>query len=561
VPSQAVQINITLNDWTAVSPLLVIAASILLLLVVDMILPPQHKVWLARLALLGVVGAGFSTVVVAVAGAKPGFGGMVVADAFAAYTNLTLLAGVALTILVSSSYIRRIHVLASGEYYALILASTLGMMLLASGAHFMVQFLGLGLLSLGLYILAGFTTDRAISREAALKYFLLSSFATAFFLYGVAFLYGASGTTSLSGPLTSSFGDRSLFLQVGLGLVAVGLGFKVSAVPFHMWTPDVYQGAPAPVTLFMAVGTKAAAFAAIFRIFNGAFSDSAASWQPILWLMAVLTMIAGNLLALRQSELKRMLAYSSVAHAGYILVGVVTNTPQSVAASLYYLAVYTAMNAGAFAVLAAVERSNGRGTTLAELRGLATRKPVAAAALGLFLFSLTGIPPLAGFFSKLAIFTAAAQTQVALTVIGLAMSAVSAYYYLRVAVALYAPLAPTVLSAAQGDDEDDAGGVTLLEEMTAVAPTFSLNEPVPLARSGTAVLEAPPTLKENALQLRSGMATQVQPASIVSSPEDGGIVQGPLYIALGLAAAGTLLLGFLVGPMLDAALRAAQSLR
>ncbi len=437
--------NITESDWYAIGAPLILAATILLVLLADL-LPAVKRGALAALALLGVVAAiVYTTIQWPINPLGGAMGGQVRADDFAWYLTITVLVGGGLALLVSADYIERINLARPGEYYALMLAAIMGMVLLATAQHFMTAFLGLELLSLALYILAGFAAGRGISKEAGLKYFMLSSFATAFLLYGIALLYGATGKTGfpdIAAVLAAGNNLRggATLLLVGAGLVAAGLGFKVSAVPFHMWTPDVYEGSPAPVSLLMSIGTKTAAFAALISVFNGALTSIVSGWLPVLWTMAALTMIGGNLLALAQSNLKRLLAYSSVAHAGYILVAVVANSQQGVTAALYYLTAYTVMNGGAFAVAAALERADGSGTDLTSLRGLAARRPGMAATLAICLLSLTGIPPLAGFFGKLTIFAAAFQSGHAeLAIIGVLMSAVSAYYYLRIVAALYQP--------------------------------------------------------------------------------------------------------------------------
>jgi NADH-quinone oxidoreductase subunit N len=467
--NNALTINISDQDWQAVGPALILAGTILLVMLADL-LPAVKRGALAGLALLGVAAAIVYTIVVLPLNLPQGaFGGMVRADDFAFYLSITVLVGGGLALLVSADYIPRTNLARPGEYYALMLSAVLGMVLLATAQHFMTAFLGLELLSLALYILAGFAAGRGISREAGLKYFMLSSFATAFLLYGIALLYGATGKTGfpdIGAALTvgSHLRGGATLLLVGAGLVAAGLGFKVSAVPFHMWTPDVYEGSPAPVSLLMSIGTKTAAFAAMISVFNGALASIASSWLPVLWSMAVLTMIGGNLLALAQTNLKRLLAYSSVAHAGYILVGVVANSRAGVTAAIYYLAAYTMMNAGAFAAAAALERADGSGTDLAGLRGLAARRPGVAASLAICLLSLTGIPPLVGFFGKLTIFSAAFQSGHAeLAIIGVLMSAVSAFYYLRILAALYQPsFTPPQLTASAD------GGSVLPEETTSL---------------------------------------------------------------------------------------------
>src|SRR5439155_1911595 len=296
----------------------------------------------------------------------------------------------------SFAYLEREQLLAP-EYYVLLLFATLGAMVMAAGSDLMVIFLGLELMSVAVYVLAGFDRRRARSAEAALKYFLLGAFASGFLLYGIALVYGATATTNfaLIGAQVSIDGT-SIMLLIGLALLIVGFGFKVAAVPFHMWAPDVYDGAPTPVTAFMATAVKAAAFAALFRLLNSAFAGVAV-WHDILWWLAAITMIGGNLFALGQRSLKRMLAYSSVAHAGYLLVAVTAGGPQGGSAALFYLAVYSVMNLGAFGVLALLGREQEERVRLSDLAGLGARHPALALAMTLFMLSLGGIPPTAGF--------------------------------------------------------------------------------------------------------------------------------------------------------------------
>ncbi len=329
-----------------------------------------------------------------------------------------------------------------GPYYALILLASAGMIAMAKGNDFLIIFLGLEIFSLALYILSGYNRRDARSAEASLKYFLLGAFASGFFLYGIALIYGATGTTNLTqisqgmAPLSVTLPFAPL-LPIGIGLLLVGYGFKVALVPFHQWTPDVYQGAPTSVTAFMSVATKTAAFASLIRVL-GSFVSYDRPWLIGLAVLAVLTMTIGNLAALRQTSLKRMLAYSSIAQAGYVLVGLATGTAQGAQASLYYLLVYTFMNLGAFAVLLAVQRREENDVSIERMAGLSSRQPALAVLMAIFMFALTGIPPLAGFFGKLYVFGAAVQSgMVWLAIIAVINSAIAAFYYLRVTVSMF----------------------------------------------------------------------------------------------------------------------------
>jgi NADH-quinone oxidoreductase subunit N len=407
-------------------------------------------------------------------------------DDFSLFFKWVFLAGLVVTILISSRFLSARsgdrHTVV-GEYYALLMLSTVGMMFVAGAKDLLIVFLGIETFSIALYVLAGFARARLMSNEAALKYFLLGAFATGFMLYGIALVYFAVGTTRLPDILTrltdsnghALNGAPDAVLYGGIGLILIGLGFKAALVPFHQWTPDVYEGSPTPVTAFMAVGAKAAAFAALLRVLPGAFATPGmiANWFHILLVMAVLTMTVGNLIALGQESLKRMLAYSSIAHAGYLLVGLLAvgsalhasgtastmvggaNSAESsdllsaAAGVIFYLAVYAVMNLGAFAVLVSLENArNAQGDPnfdsedanilVNDVRGLAWRQPAAAAALTVFLFSLAGIPPTAGFFGKLYIFQSAiGQGMVGLVIVGVINTVISVYYYLRPVVAIY----------------------------------------------------------------------------------------------------------------------------
>jgi NADH-quinone oxidoreductase subunit N len=329
-----------------------------------------------------------------------------------------------------------------GEYYPLLLFTVSGMMLMSLAGDLIVVFVALELLSLPLYVLTGFARPKPESEEGAMKYFLLGAFASGFLVYGIALIFGATGTTNLAGIAAELSGGAGLLL-VGAVLVLVGLGFKVAAVPFHMWTPDVYQGAPSAVVAFMSVGAKAGGFAALLRVFIAALPDLAAAWAPLTIALAALTMTWGNVAAIVQGNIKRMLAYSSIAHAGYILMalpaaGVRAVAPGAVSAALFYLFAYLFSNLGAWGVVLAVERIEGGGLQIDDYAGLSRRRPGLALAMGLFMLSLTGLPPTVGFVGKFFIFRAALDAgQIGLAVVGVLTSVVSAYYYLRVVVVMY----------------------------------------------------------------------------------------------------------------------------
>ena len=375
---------------------------------------------------------------------------MLAADDFRWVADWVLIGAAILTVLVSFAYLEREQLLAP-EYYVLLVFGTLGMMLMAAGADLMVIFLGLELMSVAVYVLAGIDRRRARSAEAALKYFLLGAFASGFLLYGIALVYGATGSTNLGliGGQVSVTGRPSAMLLIGIALLIVGFGFKIAAVPFHMWAPDVYDGAPTPVTAFMATGVKAAAFAALFRVLYQGFGHISA-WHDMVYWLAIVTMIGGNLFALGQRSLKRMLAYSSVAHAGYLLVAVSAGGPSGTSAFLVYVVAYTLMTVGAFAVLAAKGRAGESEVTIDDLSGMATSRPWMAFALAICMLSLLGFPGTAGFIGKWYILIAAtSEGQNLLAAVLVLTSVVSAGYYLPVIMAMY--MKPEPIAAAHVD--------------------------------------------------------------------------------------------------------------
>jgi NADH-quinone oxidoreductase subunit N len=370
-----------------------------------------------------------------------GFSDMVVADDFASFFKVVFGVICLLTILISIGYTRQQHV-GTGEYYALILFSTLGMMLMASGTNLLTIFLGLETMSISIYVLAGIMRDDPKSIESAMKYFILGAFATGFFLYGVALIYGSTGSFNLkeiaSYISASGSAGRSPLLIIGIALLTIGFGFKIATVPFHMWTPDVYEGAPTSITAFMATGVKAAAFAGLVRVFYSALSPFQSDWTAIMWLLAVATMTVGNLVAISQSNIKRMLAYSSIAHAGYILVAFTAGNDLGTSSILFYLLAYAFMNIGAFTIVILLGKKGEENTLITDYAGIGFKYPLLAAAMAIFMLSLAGIPPLAGFMGKFYIFSAAVKAKFYwLAVIGVLNSALSVYYYLRVTVFMY----------------------------------------------------------------------------------------------------------------------------
>ena len=368
------------------------------------------------------------------------FHGSLAMDDYAVFFETVIIIATAVTVAMSLQYAADAG-LAGAEYYALVLFAALGMMLMAAAGDLIIIFLGLETMSIAVYALAGFNRRDPKSNEAAIKYFLLGAFSTGFLLYGIALIYGAAGTIRLE-PIRASLASgisANPLLLLGLGLMLIGFGFKVAAVPFHMWTPDAYEGAPTPVTAFMAVGVKLAAFAGFLRIFMANLGAISTEWTGVLWMLAVLTMTTGNVIALVQNNIKRMLAYSAIAHAGYVIVGMAAGPSHGAGgAILFYLLAYAFTNLGAFAVVVALERSGEPHDAIADYRGLAREHPGLAAAMALCLLSLTGVPPLAGFVGKFYIFAAALNGGLVwLVVIAVLNSVVSAYYYVAVIVAMY----------------------------------------------------------------------------------------------------------------------------
>ena len=429
-------------DFYVLLPLIILIVWASALLLVDLFIPKERKWLTAMLAAFGLaLTLGFT--LSQLGRENTGFNNMVVLDGFSIFVNALLLLTGLLGVALAYGYINRMG-LERGEYYILMLFSISGMMLMAQAADLIVVFLALELLSLPLYVLSAFARTKVDSEEAGLKYFLLGAFSSGFVLYGIALVYGATGSTALSGIVAAaSAGTSSLLLTIGAGLILVGLGFKVAAVPFHMWTPDVYQGAPTAVTAFMAAGAKIAGFAALLRVFSIAFSSISTDLTPVIWALSALTMIVGNLIAISQSDIKRMLAYSSIAHAGYILMAFVPYgnpdvAPVSIAAGLFYLVAYAITNFGTWGVVIAMEQAEGRGLAISDYAGLGKKYPALAAAMTVFMLSLIGFPPTLGLVGKFYLFRAVLSGgYIGLAIIGVITSLISAYYYLRVVVTMY----------------------------------------------------------------------------------------------------------------------------
>jgi NADH-quinone oxidoreductase subunit N len=429
----------TSAEYFRVLPEIILSlAGVLIMLLEAVFTRDEQKKIFGPLSIVALIAA----MVAAIAAAgDPGaaFSGMLIIDGFASFFRV-LVAGIGIVaILSSTAYLQREN-MPGGEYYALILFGIVGQFVMVTANELIMIFIGLEISSIASYVLAGYLRDDPRNNESALKYFLLGSFATAFLLYGVAWIYGITGSTNLDhirSALQTSAPPLAL-AGAAAALMFVGFGFKISVVPFQVWAPDVYQGAPAPVSGFLSVGPKAAAFAILLRVFMTAFGPIASRWEPIVWACALATMIVGNFAAIQQTNIKRMLAYSSIAHAGYVLVAVTAHSGTGSAAAMFYLAAYAFTNLGAFAVVTYFSRKGEKYVAIEDFAGLSQRQPVMAAMLTIFLLSLIGTPLTAGFFGKFYIFKAALDANLVwLTVLGLLSTAVAAYYYLRVLVVMY----------------------------------------------------------------------------------------------------------------------------
>jgi NADH-quinone oxidoreductase subunit N len=426
-------------NWNAIGPELILMGAAIMVIFLDLAVKGKRKDRLGYLTVIGLIVASVFTLMEQ-SGVTQAFCGMIVVDSFTQFLTILILAATIIVTLMSMLALRE-KGMDAGGYHTLVLFATIGMLLMVKGIDLIVIFLGLETLSIAIYVLAGYRKGVEQSAESAFKYFLLGAFAAAFLLYGIALIYGATGTTRIEAIsqyiVFKNLGANPLLL-VGMGLLLVGLGFKLALVPFHSWTPDVYEGAPTAITAFMAVGVKAAAFAAFVRIFGGGLSLISFQWHDVLWVLAVITMTVGNVVALSQTNIKRMLAYSSIAHAGYILVGVIAGGSVGWSAVLYYLGAYAFMNLGAFGIVVFYGHKEEANVEIADYAGLGFRYPFLGAAMAVFLFSLAGIPPLAGFMGKFYIFSAAIKSgYIWLTIIGVMNSLISVFYYFRVTVLMY----------------------------------------------------------------------------------------------------------------------------
>ena len=425
-------------NWQLLMPELVIALTLLIVLVFDLFDSISKKV----LGWMTIVGAGIALWVsiqmhqTGTVGTQ--FNEMFKVDNFSLFFNIIFLVSTILVALISISYLGGDN-RKQGPYYLLILLATLGMMLMAAGNELIIVFLGLELMSLSLYVLAGYFRESPASSEAGMKYLLLGAFASAFFLYGIALIYGGAGTTSVPAIAEAiASPNKSPLLLAGMFMLIVGFGFKVAIVPFHQWAPDVYEGAPTTIAAFISAGPKAAGFAAFLRIFMEALPNLQVEWSGVIILLAMLTMTVGNVIAIAQTNIKRMLAYSSIAHAGYVLIGLAAANNDGVSSAMLYLLIYCVMNIGAFGVVILAKTADGESLMISDYAGLGLRKPLLAMFMTVMLLSLAGFPPTAGFVGKFYIFKSAVQAgHIWLVIIGAVNTAISAFYYLRVVVTMY----------------------------------------------------------------------------------------------------------------------------
>ena len=425
-------------NWQLLMPELIIILTFILVVIFDLFNSIQ-KTFTAWITIVGCAIALYVSIDMLQIGTEgTEFSNMIQVDKYSLFFNVIFLVSTILVVLISMNYLGR-QDKRQGEYYLLILLATLGMMLMASGNELIVVFLGLELMSLSLYVLAGYFQRSMASSEAGMKYLLLGAFASGFFLYGIALIYGGAGTTSIPQIASALTVDaKSPLLLSGMFLLVVGFGFKVALVPFHQWAPDVYEGAPTSIAAFISAGPKAAGFAAFLRIFMDALQNLQSEWIILITILAALTMTVGNLVAIAQRNIKRMLAYSSIAHAGYVLVALAAANKDGISSAMFYLFVYCVMNIGAFGAVILARTEDGESLMISDYAGLGFKKPLLALFMTIMLLSLAGFPPTAGFVGKFYIFRSAVESgQIWLVIIGAINTAISAFYYLRVVVAMY----------------------------------------------------------------------------------------------------------------------------
>jgi NADH-quinone oxidoreductase subunit N len=472
--------GLSTSDFYYILPELVLTGGALLLLICDVLLPRRSKAlgWIA----LVVIGATMASLAPFTSTHVEVAHGLLAVDRFALFFKIIFLGAAAITVLMSMKYLE-IEGVSPGEYYFLILCSTLGMMVMAGGIDLISIFIGLETMAVAFYILVGFIKPNPRSNEAAVKYFLLGAFSLGILLYGMSLMYGLSGTTSLRMMATAFVGqEKDPRLILAVILVVAGVGFKIAAVPFHMWAPDVYEGAPTPVTAFFAIAPKVAAMALFLRLLVEPFGGLTDQWRQVIMFMSVLSMIIGALGAIQQTNIKRLMAYGSIGHVGYLMLGLSAGTQQGVSGILVYLSVYLAMSVGVFAVILCMRHQGRMVEDLAHFAGLSRSHPMLAAVMAVFMFSMAGVPPLAGFFGKMYVFLAAVEAHLyALAVVGVLTSVIGAYYYLRVIKLMYFDETPVELIDRQDDDS-----ITAVLVVASVFTLLFFVVPVPVLNGAAA---------------------------------------------------------------------------
>jgi NADH-quinone oxidoreductase subunit N len=535
--SAAPTIHVPHVDYLSILPMLIMMGGALVLIVVSSLFRKIMTVGTGTLiasavSIAALVAGLFQWDQISTHGAQVTVAGAIAFDGFDVFIQIVVSIAMLLTSLVGDGYLRREGV-DGPEFHVLAMMSASGAMMMGAANDLIVIFLGLEILSIALYVLAAFNHKRAESGEAALKYFVLGAFSSAVFVYGIALTYGATGSTNL--PQIGDYLSRNVItsngvLLGGLALLLVGFGFKIAAVPFHMWSPDVYQGSPSPVTGFMAAVAKAGAFAALLRVFVSSFGTVQTDWQPIIWGLAILSLVVGAAVALLQRDVKRMMAYSSINHAGFILLGVEAATTRGVAASLYYLITYMFMVVGSFAVITVMSREGDAGHQLSDYRGLARRQPLLALAFTALLLGQAGAPFTTGFLAKFGVVGASVATHAyALAVIAMVSAAVAAFFYLRVAVTMYSPVGPVGDQVGEGGDGPEAEAAS--DGLGA--------DPAQPVRPGRSDSVADLQVLTDAPPLESVTARGVVPVPPLTA------------LAIGLSVAFTVVFGIVPGPILD----------
>jgi NADH-quinone oxidoreductase subunit N len=530
-------------DYLSILPMLIMMGGALVLMVVSSLFRRVLGVGAGTLAASAVsIAALVAGLVqwdqVATHGAKVTIAGAIAFDGFDVFIQITVSIAMLLTALIGDGYLRREGV-EGPEYHVLAMMSASGAMMMGAANDLIVVFLGLEIMSIALYVLAAFNHKRAESGEAALKYFVLGAFSSAVFVYGIALTYGATGSTNL--PQIADYLSKNVIasngvLLGGLALLLVGFGFKIAAVPFHMWSPDVYQGSPSPITGFMAAVAKAGAFAALLRVFVSSFATVRTDWQPIIWALAILSLVVGAVVALMQRDVKRMMAYSSINHVGFILLGVEAATPRGVSAALYYLFTYTFLTIGSFAVITVMSHEGDTGHQITDYRGLARRQPVLALSFAVLLLGQAGVPFTTGFLAKFGVVGATVATHAyALAVIAMVSAAIAAFFYLRVAVTMYSPVGAVAdsVDADAPHPEGTAGhgrGVEAADRGPAGGSTTDGSDPEAVT-SLSVLTDAPPS---DAVSRRGAV-----PVPLLTS------------VALGLCVGFTVVFGIVPEPILD----------